>query len=329
MSFSLKRSRDASGAGRAGRVVKAVLTVAVVGGLVWLADPRSLWETFREARGAWVLAAVALLPVNLVLDGWVWHVLARPVAGRVSFKSVMGAVMAGFAVGFFTPARVGEYAGRALSLDTGDRWALGATIFAQRMIDMLVALAAGLLAFAGASWTGVLGDAWSAVAWTGAVVGGVLALGIARPGAVANLLRRLAPGWTWLHERTQFLDALTGPQIAAVVTGSLVRYAVYVAQTVLLVVAFLPLESSLSLFELILGAGLTFFVKFLIPSITLMDVGVREGAAVAAFGLFGVSAATALNASLAVFAVNLVLPSLLGVPFAFRMKGLRHRSSSS
>jgi uncharacterized membrane protein YbhN (UPF0104 family) len=310
-------------------VVKAVLTLGVVGGLVWVADPRALWETLRQARGAWVLAAVALLPLNLALDGWVWQVLVRPVAGRVSFRRITSAVMAGFAVGFFTPARVGEYAGRVLSLDEGDRWALGATIFAQRMLDMLIALVVGLLAFAGARWTGALGEAWNLVAWTGAGVGTVLALGTARPDAVARLLRYLVPSWTWLHERTQFLDALSGRQIAAVVSGSLVRYGVYATQTAFLVAAFLPLDHSLSPFELFLGTGLTFFIKFLIPSITLMDVGVREGAAVAAFGLFGISAATALNASLAVFVVNLVLPSLLGVPFAFRMKGVRHRSSSS
>jgi hypothetical protein len=62
----------------------------------------------------------------------------------------------------------------------------------------------------------------------------------------------------------------------------------------------------------------TYYLKFLIPSLTFLDVGVREGAAILAFGWIGVPEAAALNASLMIFFINLALPAVLGAFFLKR-----------
>ena len=88
-------------------------------------------------------------------------------------------------------------------------------------------------------------------------------------------------------------------------------------QFVLLAHALAPEAASRALWA---GVALVFFAKSAIPQVTLGDLGVREGAAVFFLGAYGVAPAAALDASLALFALNLVLPSLAGVPLLLRLR---------
>ena len=68
------------------------------------------------------------------------------------------------------------------------------------------------------------------------------------------------------------------------------------------------------------GVILTFYAKALIPPLTLMDLGIREGAAVFFLGMLGLPQAAALNAALLLMTINLLLPASFGIPFVFRLK---------
>jgi hypothetical protein len=68
-----------------------------------------------------------------------------------------------------------------------------------------------------------------------------------------------------------------------------------------------------------LGVALVFFAKSAVPSVTLGDLGVRESAAVFFLGFYGVAEAAAFNASLGLFAVNILLPALAGLALLPRL----------
>jgi uncharacterized membrane protein YbhN (UPF0104 family) len=65
---------------------------------------------------------------------------------------------------------------------------------------------------------------------------------------------------------------------------------------------------------------MVYFTKTLIPSITLGEIGIREGAAIYFFGLFGCNEAVAFNSSMLLFILNLLLPSIIGMYFLLRLK---------
>jgi uncharacterized membrane protein YbhN (UPF0104 family) len=69
-----------------------------------------------------------------------------------------------------------------------------------------------------------------------------------------------------------------------------------------------------------MGVALVFFAKSAIPQVTLGDLGVREGAAVFFLAAYGVGPAAALDASLALFGLNLLLPALVGAPFLLQLQ---------
>jgi hypothetical protein len=105
-------------------------------------------------------------------------------------------------------------------------------------------------------------------------------------------------------------------------TGCLARYIVYAGQMTILVRAFAP---DVEWANLATGAGLMYYFKYLIPSLTLLDVGIREGAAVLTYRWMAAPEAAALNAALLIFVINVVLPALVGAAFLQR---IRHRFGS-
>ncbi len=303
---------------RHARAWKAGLTAAALAYLVWVVDPAAIGAALGAVEVGGLLVALALVPVNVGLDAWVWRLYVRPLAPDAPPRRVLGAVLCGFALGFFTPARVGEYAGRAVYLGAGDRWAVAATIFVQRMADMAVSVGVGAAALAAALYAGVLAPspAWWAVLAGGALLSGAQALLVVQPRLAARLLAWALPSSERVQARAAFLRQIAPRDAWAAWALSVARYGIFVAQFVLLVGAFVP---GTPWRDAAWGVALTFFAKFLIPSVTLMDLGIREGAAVFFFARLGLPEAVAFNAALLVFLANVVLPSVAGVPFVWRM----------
>ena len=300
-------------------ILKLMLTLGVLGAIVATVDPAALLASLRSAEWAWVVVAVLLLPLNLALDGWTWKQLLHTILDRVPLKPLAGGVLSGIALGFWTPARVGEYAGRALFLPEGDRWTLSLSVFAQRMVDMAVGVAVGLALLVGALAGGAVP---ATLPWllTAAVGGGTLAVLIPfviAPALVHSGAQWLMPHWTRVAERTAFFQRLTARQRARVLGGTGARYLVFTGQMVCLGAAFAP---SAPVGLLWAAAGLTFYVKYLVPSLTVLDLGIREGGAAVFFQLFGLGAADGLNAALLLFTINLLVPALLGAPLVPKLR---------
>lgn len=299
--------------------LKSVLTVGVVAALFAAVDPTALLSSLRRAEWVWVAGAAALLPLNLFLDGWVWKRLLDTILDRVPPRSLVGALLSGLALGFWTPARIGEYAGRAFYLPDGDRWSISLTVFAQRMVDMTVGVTVGFVVLLGAFASAAipLTTAWAAAAAVGLGTGAVLVVFIVAPGLVHRLARWLAPNRPAITDRTAFFQRLTRRQGGAVVGGSLARYLVFTGQFVCLGMAFAP---SASWPLVAVAASLTFYAKYLIPSLTVLDLGLREGGAAFFFHTFGLGAAAGLSAALVLFAINVLVPAALGLPLVGRLR---------
>lgn len=298
--------------------VKALLAVLVVGYLVLYVNPAAIWATARSAS-LWLLAlAVAMVLPNLWGNARAWAALMHPLMPRMSARVMWRAVMAGFAVGFFTPARVGEYAGRAFSVTYPNKWSVTATVLLQRLIDLVIGLWGGTLVLAYVWRSGSLpenvgwGIGWEVVLLTGiGVAGGVTALLLA-PRMVLGIARWLPDRWMSWRAHLSFLERLSMRSVAASFAWSAFRYLVFIAQMAVLVQAFDPEVAFAGAFA---GSVLAYYIRYLLPAVTLMDLGVREGAAVFFLPLFGADPAAALNAALAVFALNIAAPSLVGVLF--------------
>ena len=297
--------------------LKAVLAGVAVVALVQMVDPAEVAAAVARADWRWAALALALVPVNVGLEAYRWWRLVRHVAPAVRYRDALGAVVGSYPLGLLTPGRVGDYVGRALYLREVPPGASAALTFGERMATLAACLGGGLVALgpylaaqAGAS------ALWPAVTAVGVVATGALVALIAFPSLAQTAVSTLVP-WRPVREAVAAFGQIPSEEGVALLALSALRYVVFSGQFVLLAHALAPDAAWAGLWA---GVALVFFAKSAIPQVTLGDLGVREGAAVFFLGAYGVAPAAALDASLALFALNLVLPSLAGVPLVLRLR---------
>ncbi|MFQ5569432.1 MAG: lysylphosphatidylglycerol synthase transmembrane domain-containing protein [Rhodothermales bacterium] len=306
--------------------MKVGLAAAILGYLIYAVDIGQILEAAEKARTGWILGALALLPLNVFLEGVGWHLLVRIEVPTVHWKMSFESLLAGHALGLSTPARLGEYAGRAFSLQHKNRGTLLALVLTDHLITKVVGVSIGLGAFF--YFLHVFSPTplhlWRAVALYGAAMALMLIVFVLFPRFAYRVLHhvvRLAR----LRRHLQFLQTVSTRLMLLLLTAAALRYAVYSMQFVLLIYAFAP---AVAFHTAYIGVVLVFFVKFLLPSVTLFDLGIREGAAVFFLGLWGYTGAVAFNAAFLLFCINLLLPAMVGIPFVFRLKPSVSTSSS-
>ncbi|MEM1269295.1 MAG: lysylphosphatidylglycerol synthase transmembrane domain-containing protein [Bacteroidota bacterium] len=309
-------------------LIKVVLAGAALAFLIGMVDGQAVLAALWSASPLWIGLALVLLPVNLLLEAWKWHTLLdRTLPETPRFRETFGSMMSGYALGLFTPARVGDYAGRAFYLRHHDRLEIAALTFADRMIALAAYLTAG--------WLCLLyfllfhlrlpGAVWQMVAVLGLLGIGAALYIVVHPRMAYVVLMRIIPGER-LRRRLTFLSRLRPHDTDLLLAQSAVRYIVFSAQFVCLVYAF---GGDLGLVDAFAGVGLVFFAQTVLPSVTLADLGIREGAAVYFLGAFGVAHAAAFDAAFMLFTINLLLPALVGTPFLLKLRIARDQASTA
>ena len=298
-------------------LLKATLTVGTLVLVLRVVDAPEAWAALGHARLPLVLVALALVPANVGLEVYRWWRLVRRLRPGVRYRGALVAVLGGYPLGLLTPGRIGEYAGRAALLDGVPAGQAAALTFGEKMATLAAVLVGGLAALAhflatraapSPLWPAVVVFAWL---WTG-----VLLLAILHPSGAKKALTTLLP-FRPVRRALDAFDAIPTREAAILLGLSFARYLVFASQFALLVLAFAPEAAVASAWA---GVALVLFAKSAVHSVTLGDLGIREGAAVFFLGAYGVAAPAALDASLGVFVLNLLLPALVGVPFLLRLR---------
>lgn len=298
-------------------VVKTLLAVAIL----WFLFQRISWPEIVAAIGhanPWIAgAALALLPLNIGLEAYRWWRLVRRVNPVVRFRDALRAVVGSYPLGLLTPVRVGDYVGRAMLLRSIRPGQSAALTFAERMATLAWCLIAGLLATApflsrfeaeSPLWTTLIGASLVGVV--------LLVAGILFPGEARRIIAAVLPFRPVRKAFSAFGKIPAGESVLLLFLSG-IRYAVFSFQFVLLIQALAP---GVTWSEAWIGVALVYFAKSVIPQVTLGDLGIREGASVFFLGAYGVAEAAALEASLGVFVINLLLPAFIGIPLLLRWR---------
>ena len=297
--------------------LKALLAVVTLALLVRVANPTEVWATLTRANLWWAGLALLLAPVNIGLEAYRWGRLVRHVVPSVRYRDALRAVVGGYPLGLLTPGRVGDYVGRAVYLRDVPPGISAALTFGERMATLASCLIVGLMALVPyLMHHAPPSPLWPAVVAIGMLGTSALVLALLFPSGARTALSAALP-----FERVQkaigAFDKIPPQEAQTLLLLSLLRYGVFTTQFVFLIHAFDPSATWVGSFT---GVALVFFAKSAVPQVTLGDLGIREGAAVFFLGAYGVSAAAAVDASLSIFAVNLLLPALAGVPLVLRLR---------
>lgn len=266
-------------------LVRVTLTLAMLAAVVWLVAPQDLMGELQRLKPAWLALAVLALSSQIWLSALRWRVTAQALGQGLEKGWAVREYGLSVAINTFMPGGVlGDLARIARSRSVGWRHA-AASVLIERLAGQL---ALGMVAMV------------AVVLWLGAVRGALV--------VVVVLLAAALVGWLWPQLRPLLVRAWLAPGVwRQQVTLSLAILAVnlggFWAAAHAVGIDLDPVQGTALL-------ALT-LLSMLIP-LTINGWGLREGVAAALWPLWGISAASAVAASVA-YGLACMAAALIGV----------------
>jgi uncharacterized membrane protein YbhN (UPF0104 family) len=235
----------------------------------------------------------------------------------------------GFAGGIITPMRLGEYVGRAASLKGADAVEVMLATFIDKFLATIIVTLTGLfigsMYFSSTKYFSVdqslAVPAFVAVFFLSTIVFLVRKSLIKRILAIKILKK---PLFCSFIQKVEYFSRLDGAVISKVFLFSFFYYCAVLMQFGLLTAAF---TGKMNIAAYASAGALVFFIKTSVIPFSVGDLGVREGASIFFLGFMGVSASQALNASISLYFLNVLLPATIGLPLFFRKNKILSEAS--
>lgn len=263
-----------------------------------------------SGRAAGLLLIVCLLAwINWSLEAVKWKLLISKIE-EVSFVKALRAFFNGITLSFFTPNRMGEFAGRVIYLRkenavsgallsfigsaaqllvTIQCGALAAMIYVSRFIEMedrnLLILRLVFIAL-------ILLSTWG---WWNMP-------------RLVRITDKMKIRTSW-KEKVHIWDRCSATDLLKVWSLSFLRYTVFTTQSVLVYQA---VGVSADIGELAGLTALSYLFITIIPSIALGELGIRGSVNIALFGYAGALSSDILLATFCIWLINLAFPAFFG-----------------
>lgn len=268
-----------------------------------------------KAHSFLLILSALLIPVNWSLEAYKWKYLIRKIE-QISFGEALQGIMTGVTMGFVTPHSIGDYVARILTLTNQERARGIGAVFVSRVSQFYITLYFGTASLVVYIYfvlrSGPLNN--QLIIWVTVLSNILFVLIFIYHNTILRTLGRLE----LFHKLIFYFEVIktySFRELNYVLLLSFLRYLVFCIQFVLILMVF---GITLPWWLMLAGVAFIFFLKSVIP--TFLDLGVRETAAVIFFGVFSSDHQNIIFASLTLWLLNLVLPSIIGLFLIFRMR---------
>jgi len=295
-----------------------------------------LKQSWEQIRGAFVsvkivylFIASALIFVNWGLEAWKWQLLVSTVR-PIKFFAAYKAVLSGVSFSISLPNRIGEYIGRMLYQPEGSRLKTISLAIVGSIAQLLVTLFCGIIGMVVLKKELLLAYP-QAVIWYQFLFYGLvfttflLAIVYFRVGTVVALFSRWLRNHRWLY-LVESLQKFNASFLARLVLVSSLRYGVFMLQYMAMFALF---QVSLTPGIVISVMSVVFLALAVIPSIALMEVGLRGEVSLRLVGLFSTNSLGIGLTSVTIWFINLILPALIGTLLLLNIKLLSKNEETS
>lgn len=291
------------------------------------------WQHVKNTAGSSRIlclpAVVLLMFVNWSLEARKWQLSVRRVQA-LSFGQAFRAILSGVSFSVTLPNRIGEYAGRLLYLEEGRRLRSVSLTIVGSISQLLITITCGISGFLLLQPSLVASGLISPLMFrfvASAMVVTVVLLTIFY--FSAGSIGRWVEGWKRLQRYGYLLYSLKSFNVQLLGTLlllSFLRYLVFIVQYYLLFVLFGVDASPGTVWSVI---SLMFLVMAVIPTIALVEVGLRGSISLQLMGLFTGNSLGILLASVSIWLINLVLPALAGSILIFGLKVFKRKHENT
>lgn len=311
----------------AGPVLFVLLAVSIYHKLAQRPDLGQSWDNIRILfhTHAYLLGILILLMlVNWGLESLKWKILISSVQ-RISFFRAFKAILSGLSFSLFMPNGSGEYLGRMLFMDEGKKLRSVAVSFVGSIAQVLITLVAGVIGLiyifseVPAAHLQLQG---LSVFW---LKGLIYAVGTAIVILLVMYFKvSLFTKWLikipFINKNRIFIQSLEGYDwkiLGQVLGVSLLRYGIFIMQYLLV---FYLLGVDISVANGICGTCVLFLILAIIPTIPLVDIGIRSEVSIQIFGLMTTNIVGIVSTAALIWIVNIILPSVIGSLFTLGIK---------
>ncbi len=289
-------------------LLKLAFTFVILAWLIYYLRSNDLLAVLWQIKPSAILLTLGLLPVNLGLQFLKWHYVLRCAAPRhITPRASFFSLLAGLPLGLITPGRWGEL-GRAFFLPQIKQTKVVLLAAMDKIFDLLINVLLGACALLYLIHKKLFPEMLFLPVVLLILCFAFMNVLALQPHALKSFARVLRKLHRKKFASLQALSRFSRRNLLAVWLLSLLFVLTYSLQFVILLRGFIDV----AYFDGMIGAAATFFAKSLLP-IAAGDLGVREGAAAFFFSRMGLLPQAAFDASLLLFVINLLAPSLLGM----------------
>lgn len=284
-----------------------------------------LFAAYQSAKLFCIFLALGLLIPNIYIQFYKWRYLVRLLKPSVNNQEAFQSLLAGFTFGFVTPGRLGEF-GRAFFIKDCSWVSLLGIAFIDKLFSLAVVIfwgAIGLMFFVSKQlylYTMVPIVIFTVVALI------VVYYVLFHPEIIKGFLYSLniiLPFRDKIKALMSSLDNFHRRQALNLFLMTLCFYFIFLVQFYILVCSF----ESAPFLQAFLAIAAAMLVKSMLP-ISFGDLGIRESAAIFFLGKIGLQQSTAFNASILLFLINLLIPSIVGLALILKYRLIFQKNSS-
>ena len=296
-----------------------LLKVVIAGGLltylVFKVDVNEIMGAMRNANIKLILITALLAFLNIYLQFLKWKITCNYILNEKSNRKIWLSLFYGFSGGVFTPARIGEYFGRAAAFKDKSLIKVAVATFIDKFFPLMAVAGFGSMA----SILFIHYYYHVSVYLTGSlfILTFILfyaAYVIAMDPRFWNsmLFNRInkSPRIKKVFDNLMILQELDRFYTTQMVFISIAFYTCFIVQYALLTAAF---SGHNNFIHYIWAGNLVMFAKTIIPPVSLGELGIREGASVFFLHIFGEVKSVGFNASIFLFLINMLIPSVVGL----------------
>ncbi|MCZ2460684.1 MAG: lysylphosphatidylglycerol synthase domain-containing protein [Chitinophagales bacterium] len=274
----------------------------------WSRIKRSLYST-----KVWDLAAVFLFMIlNWSIEAVKWKLAVKKVQ-EVSFFRAFKAVLSGVSFSVGTPNRMGEYLGRILYMDEGNRLKTVSLTIVCSISQLIITLLIGCIGMAvllpDIRSAGMLSSPWNSVMLYGVMFALlVISLFYFRLGWLVKLGERFLANNRYAY-LVRSLEDLDTKKLLLLLVLSALRFWIFMIQYYLL---FRLFDVDVSWWQGFWAIAVSFLVLAIIPSFAIADLGLRGKVILGMAGLYSANGLGITIAAGAIWLINLVIPAIIG-----------------
>lgn len=268
----------------------------------------------------WLPVLLLLMLMNWGIEAVKWKILINPVF-LVTYWESFKAVLSGISVAIFTPARIGEFAGKIIHLPESLRLKGFMVSIAGNISQWMVTLIMGITAvpyllYRFSSFTYDYPSYFfyliNIISFLACIFVLISFLQLPRLG---NLLTKWKPLFKWKND-VKVWSSFHYTTLLFVLLLSCLRYLIFSFQYYILFVAF-SIPVSWIDFQMLMAT--VFFISTLIPMFSVSEVITRGSVLVWIFQLSESPSSSVIAISFLIWVINLALPALLGYFFIVQL----------